>query len=299
MEWQASPRWVSDSVEKQIDSAWLDSSAGQRTSIEGSCSFGRAPFNSVVITNDKVSRRHAVINVQNEVEFWLIDLGSSNGTYLNGRRMVQPCRLADADQIEIGGYSFTFRNPKSKDSVQGEPSTEKTIHDIKSIQCWLLVADIESSTQFTQTLPPDQAARMTGRWLGDCKQIVEGNGGVINKFLGDGFFAYWSQGETAADSVVSALRALKTLQLQPAPRFRVVTHYGQVFVGGEGSMGEESLLGNEVNFVFRMEKLAASMGASCLMSDKACHMLGQRLDYTECHSRPLPSFDGEFVFHCF
>ena len=61
-------------------------------------------------------------------------------------------------------------------------------------------------------------------------------------------------------------------------------------------MGEESLLGNEVNFVFRMEKLAASTGHSRLMSAQArAGLKGDIVGGGEIR-RALPGFEGEFVF---
>ena len=110
---------------------------------------------------------------------------------------------------------------------------------------------------------------MTGRWLAACKQIVDDNGGTINKFLGDGFFAYWPAREAGiAADVARALTALRSLQAADAPRFRLVLHLGKVCFGG-ASLGEESLMGAEVNFVFRMEKLASGIGRSFLVSEPA------------------------------
>ena len=60
--------------------AWLDT-GWNKFPIHGGCSIGRSPQNAVVLDSPKVSRRHAIINVQNVGEFWLIDLGSSNGTF--------------------------------------------------------------------------------------------------------------------------------------------------------------------------------------------------------------------------
>src|SRR5204862_4910974 len=128
----------------------------------------------------------------------------------NGRRVTQPCRLADKDQISIADYIFIFRQPQKERSVKDHSvGAEKTIQEIKTLNCWLLVADIESSTQFTKQLPADEAPRVTGRWLADCKQIIDDHGGTINKFLGDGFFAYWLEREEAAASVAQGLRVLQ------------------------------------------------------------------------------------------
>src|SRR6266704_1185213 len=91
--------------------AWLEASDAKQIPIHGNCSIGRSAKNTVVIESQKVSRRHAIVNVQNVGEFWLIDLGSSNGTFLNKRRVHQPTRLCDQDQIIIGDFVFTFRQP--------------------------------------------------------------------------------------------------------------------------------------------------------------------------------------------
>ncbi len=58
-----------------------------------------------------MSRRHALIHLQNIGELWLIDFGSSNGTFLNKRRIHHPIRLRDGDQITIGDLVFKVREP--------------------------------------------------------------------------------------------------------------------------------------------------------------------------------------------
>ena len=280
--------------------AWLESGSGARTPIYGTCFLGRAPTSTIVLTDDKVSRRHALIHAQGQNEFWLVDLGSSNGTYLNGRRVSLPSQLNDNDQVSVGNSVFAFRHPKAPTLIGLDRGcVEKTIQEIKSAHCWLLLADIESSTQFLQRVAPDELPMITGRWLAACKQIIDDHGGTINKYLGDGFFAYWQDRDGVAASVARALAAFKPMQAREQPRFRVVLHFGQVMMGGAASMGEESLLGKEVNFAFRMEKLAASLGQLCLMSEAARTPL-QALTSTAPEGRhPLSSFDGDFEFYSF
>src|SRR5437870_2956772 len=87
--------------------AWLETGSN-KLPIHGGCSIGRSRRNAVFVDSPKVSRRHAIINVQNVGEFWLIDLGSSNGTFLNKRRIHQPVRLSDYDEFLIGDSVFTF-----------------------------------------------------------------------------------------------------------------------------------------------------------------------------------------------
>ncbi|MCF7764217.1 MAG: AAA-like domain-containing protein [Verrucomicrobia bacterium] len=96
--------WVAAS----LPDAELEKPDGQRIRIHQSCSMGRASGNDVVLPDQKISRRHSLIQAQKQQEFWLMDLGSSNGTYVNGRRLTQPTMLQDKDRIEIGPFQMIF-----------------------------------------------------------------------------------------------------------------------------------------------------------------------------------------------
>ncbi len=237
-----------------------------------------------------------MIHTQSQGEYWLVDLGSANGTYVNERRVTQPSRLTDGDRIAIARHQFIFRAPGRPAEAAGTRPAE-TIQDVRTEDCWLLIADIENSTQFLQRLSANEVPRVTGRWLATCKQLVDENRGAINKFLGDGFLAYWIDGEGVGVSVARALKALLELQGQSGPRFRIVLHYGAVSIGGGASLGEECLLGSEVNFAFRVEKLAASLGAGCLISEGAYFAFDSVLPATEYGRHAVPGFSREHLFY--
>ena len=85
--------------------------------------IGREPGLDVVLasTAENVSRRHAEIRHQEGIYF-LVDLGSFNGTFLNGRRIVSAEVLHEGDVIQLGpgGPSFRFRAPLNPDAVRTE-----------------------------------------------------------------------------------------------------------------------------------------------------------------------------------
>jgi len=118
---------------------------------------------------------------------------------------------------------------------------------------------------------------LLGGWISICKEIIEGHHGIINKYLGDGFLAYWPDATTDPEGIAAVILALKELQTRNAPDFRIVVHFGLAAIGGIASMGEESLMGSDVNFVFRLEKLAGSLGESCGLSESARAKLGARV----------------------
>src|SRR5207249_3382288 len=219
--------------ERQIDvesadeqGAWLEEADGKRLPIQRNLSIGRSPKNSLILDSQKISRRHAIINVQNVGEFWLIDLGSSNGTFLNKRRVHQPVRLCDQDQIVIGDSVFAFQHPMEISDDYRSTLAERTIREIENVPCWLLVADIENFTPLSRSLTSDRLATLIGGWVATCKEIIEAHQGMIDKYLGDGFLAYWRDHKDATNNVADALAPLKLAQVRNEPRFRLALHFG-------------------------------------------------------------------------
>ncbi len=276
--------------------AWMEKSDGGRIPVAGNLSFGRIAGNEVVLPDERISRRHAIIHSQGDSEFWLVDLGSRNGTYVNDRRVNLPVHLRDLDQIRIGRFSFVFRQPGTESSATVLRGGSPTLIDVRAAPCWLLVADVQGSTALAQCTSPDDLAVQMGQWFLHCQKLIEASHGTLNKYLGDGFLAFWQSEKVPDSGVVSLLSELNTLQKEGRPDFRFVLHHGNVQLGGGGSMGEDSLSGPAVNFVFRMEKLAGSLGCRRLMSVAATQQLRGRVPLEPAGEHPLAGFDGNFPF---
>lgn len=249
--------------------AWLEAINGTHYPIRGSCSIGRTAGNAIVLDSPKVSRRHALIHLQNIGELWLIDFGSSNGTFLNKRRIHHPIRLSDGDHITIGDQVFTFREAIAVSQEYKTEVMQRTLREIEKIPCWLLVTDIRDFTPLSRHMQTEDLDVLLGAWIFSCKEIIENQNGTINKYLGDGFLAYWSNTATTAKEIMAVISALKELQQKGWPQFRLVVHFGPVAIGGVAAMGEESLMGDEVNLIFRLERLAGSLGEVCCLSEGA------------------------------
>lgn len=69
-------------------------------------SLGRDPKSDIFLNDITVSRRHATISVKNGV-FFLADVGSLNGTYLNSKR-IEVEALKHNDEIQIGKFKLIF-----------------------------------------------------------------------------------------------------------------------------------------------------------------------------------------------
>ena len=69
--------------------------------------IGSHPSNDVVLDDTTVSRRHATI-ARKPGSFELADLGSTNGTFVNGGRVRKPIALKRGDEIKFGSVRFAF-----------------------------------------------------------------------------------------------------------------------------------------------------------------------------------------------
>lgn len=267
---------------------------GGTVDLHGLCTLGRSDANTVALDDDHVSRKHAVIQHQGENEFWMVDLGSSNGTWVNGRRVSRPLALRDGDVIDMGGSRIVFRSEAVV--MEADALTlGSTLLSVARRNCWLMVADIVGSTRMAQELPPEEVPLVTGGWFKDCRDLIEAHDGHMNQYLGDGFFCYWEDAMDTKKRILAAMRDLARMQEKDSPRFRVVLHHGMTVFGSVPTMTNQNLHGPTVNFVFRMEKLAGGWEESRLCSVAAWRALG--VASLGRRDSEVGGYDGIHEFH--
>jgi pSer/pThr/pTyr-binding forkhead associated (FHA) protein len=94
--------------------------------IEGkSWSMGRSLDSTVVMSDRWVSRNHAEIQRLDNGSYYLVDLGSGNGSFVNGKRVTMPVLLSDGDLLMIGRteVDFQFAASELPTPVQGQLPT--------------------------------------------------------------------------------------------------------------------------------------------------------------------------------
>jgi len=73
--------------------------------------IGKAAHNQIVLTDPTVSNTHAIV-IAREGGYSIVDLGSRNGTFVNGERLGSKARtLRHGEKIQLGKTVLTFRNP--------------------------------------------------------------------------------------------------------------------------------------------------------------------------------------------
>ena len=82
-----------------------ESPAAETPMRQGNLRIGRAPDNDLVVDDLIVSRYHAELRSTPDGRYEITDLGSPNGTYVNGRR-VSAQLLSDGDTVGVGRSTF-------------------------------------------------------------------------------------------------------------------------------------------------------------------------------------------------
>jgi ABC-type multidrug transport system ATPase subunit/pSer/pThr/pTyr-binding forkhead associated (FHA) protein len=90
--------------------------------------IGRNPNCDIVIQNSSVSRAHSMIKKISETEFTIVDLGSLNGTYVNGRKISSsPVRVSAKDIILIGRFKISLNESPKDLSREAAIKAEKIV----------------------------------------------------------------------------------------------------------------------------------------------------------------------------
>jgi pSer/pThr/pTyr-binding forkhead associated (FHA) protein len=107
---------------------------------QASVSVGRRPPSDLLLDRDeRVSRHHARFErVQGAWE--LVDDGSSNGTFVNERRLNGRCGLSDGDTVRFGATTTTFRSPEAGHQPATDPNEPPLAVSLSSTQRRVLAA---------------------------------------------------------------------------------------------------------------------------------------------------------------
>ncbi len=80
---------------------------GERIGVVSGATVGRSAGNGVRFDEDSVSSRHAVISLEGG-RWWLEDLGSTNGTFVNDARVTGRAPLRNGDVVQVGLVTARF-----------------------------------------------------------------------------------------------------------------------------------------------------------------------------------------------
>ncbi len=259
---------------------------------QGSWLAGRGTDNDIHLYGKSTSRHHAMLQVIGRDDFLLIDLGSSNGTFVNSRRVVMPVSLKNGDRITIGDNFFHYFNFKDKANHIQESTTSKLDTDIVHVRrlITVLVVDIRNFTQLTLQLDEKILSQLIGMWVRRAGEIISRYGSWVDKYMGDAVMSVWIHNLTDQveenDITVgremlqtfSALRELfimtnclnEEFELPFTLRVGAGVNTGEAMVGkiGTANHSDYTALGDTVNAAFRLESITKEINLDIALGQK-------------------------------
>lgn len=256
-------------------------SGSRRLPLTGSScwTIGRSEENNFVLPDRWISRNHAMLQCMDTGEYYLIDLGSRNGSFVNGRRVSIPVTLRNGDRLTFGQTELEFYAPKPANSIESLGLDSKdftataTLHVRRLIS--VLVVDIRNFTGLTRQLDEKVLSELIGTWFRHAGDIIREYGSWVDKYIGDAVMAIWIHGTQGVDDdeMLHVFRALSALHKMttdlynhyPLPfplRVGAGINTGFAMVGntGSGDRPDYTALGDTVNAAFRLETSTKQIG---------------------------------------
>lgn len=237
--------------------------------------IGRSPDASIRLLDGGVSRQHATIRRDGSL-FWISDLGSANGSFVNDVAVTTARALRHGDRVQLGTSSFVFDNDEEGGTGSTQASSTQALHTIalpvKTVKATLLVGDLRNFTAISAQLSAEEVAAMLREWYAQCELVLKSRGAIIDKFIGDGVFAYWHGDSTEIRAkATEAAKILSAAEAADSPKRKwlkenmnlevfchIGLHIGDVALGAMGR-GMTTAVGEAVNVTFRIESLTRKL----------------------------------------
>jgi len=277
--------------------------------------IGRSEDNNVVIPDRWISRNHALLQCMENGEFFLIDLGSRNGSFVNGRRVSVPLTLRNGDRLTFGQTEIDFfcpsEQPHPPSGSDSQGTLTSTLHIRRLIT--VMVVDIRDFTVLTRQLDEKILSAAIGTWFRHAGNIIRESGSWVDKYIGDAVMAVWFHGSknVSNQEILSVLRAVNVLHKMtanlhhhyPLPfplRIGAGVNTGFAMVGntGSGDRPDYTALGDTVNAAFRLESATKQLGLDVALGETTYKYLtdiGNAKEVFNQYTVHLKGYDQETI----
>ena len=169
-------------------------------------------------------------------------------------------------------------------------------------QVAVMFVDIRGFTAAARARTPQEVVDRLDAAFTVLVEIVDRNGGIVNKFLGDGFLALFGaplddpdaprRAVTAAREMLAAIEQHNIRSDWPL-RIGIGLHLGQVVAGNVGSprRKEYTVIGDTVNLASRIEGLNKEFGSQLLISDTVHQAIGDDVDAVPLGDVPIRGYE--------
>ncbi|MGO9240859.1 MAG: CHASE2 domain-containing protein [Bryobacteraceae bacterium] len=178
-----------------------------------------------------------------------------------------------------------------KEVAEAVESTGRVSLSGRRVHATILFSDIRGFTAFSETQEPEAVVALLNEYLSKMTAFIVRHGGQVNKFIGDGILAIFSddvantkpgaQSNRADSHAVRAVRCATEMVAAPS-QFKTGTgiHSGYVVVGnvGSGDKLDYTALGDTVNLASRLEGLNKQFSSNLLFSEATRELVGEAFE---------------------
>ena len=273
---------------------------------------GRNPGNDLVLSDEIVSRNHALIRRDGD-SYFVIDLGSSNGTFLNGQPVGIATKLASGDDINMGESVLSFYNQQAEERVPVEiDKNEQTARVFAPVTLSIFVTDIRNYTTLSEQIPSDEFSQILSGWFNTAGRCIARHGGTIEHFRGDNVAAYWlsKPDDNCKNYIVQAVKTAQEMVKEakvlneemtarfPGKAFNIGcgVHMGKAVFGNIGTDARRdfTILGDSVNVAFRIEGLCSTLRREVLVSKEVKEAVTESFVFNDMGLHGLKGKAGKF-----
>jgi class 3 adenylate cyclase len=210
------------------------------------------------------------------------DASASQGADPNG---------ADATRIARVDSMVACRTVETRHIADELTTAASVAGDVREVS--VVMADLRGFTAFCEGVPPSRMSRVLNQYLGAMVDVILGQHGRVQDFVGDGILGVFGAPLLDADHAWHA--ALTALQMQLAMRaleerwlreeglrfgLGVAVHSGQAFAGSVGCPKQRkyAVVGDPVNTAARLEELNRVLNTRIVISGDALARVRDRVD---------------------
>jgi adenylate cyclase len=269
---------------------------GRRFSLASgqSWAIGRGDGCAIMLDSRSVSRLHALIQRRDAGDYSLVDLGSRNGSFVNGARVTIPVVLKDGDRLVLGDQELLFHSANRTPSQaavavddRDAPTTQMHTNSLATI----LVVDIRDYTPLARTVSESLLSQTIGTWFLKVGQVTQRQGSWAQKYIGDAVMAVWIHDHPSLmqTDLMKTLHAVHEINQATNEISRALPLPGPLRIGAGVNTGyailggtEYTALGDTVNTAFRLEAATKTMGLGVALGERSftelkmannCHFL--------------------------
>lgn len=252
---------------------------------------GRLESADICLEDTGISRLHAMFTVSS-TGVVVSDLSSTNGTFVNGKKIAIPVDIQTGDVVDIGSFKCSVSLVGNELGATGKGASGRTMTaQLRPSTAIALVARLNGYSAAGLELGDPKVEKLKQVWIEQVSQAILAEGGTVDKVLDDSVVAVWygleaskvaTQALATSRSIAALTEKCNVPTVWPAAKSAPLScvtavNSGLALVGSVGpSNGSRrfAVLGDTINVALRMAETGTQSVETLLISDAVATVLG-------------------------